>query len=199
MVSGAVLAGGQSRRMGRDKATLLLNGVTLLERAVRSLLLLCDEVLVVGNVYDLPHDPRIRFVADGVSNMGPLAGIAAALTHAQGSWVVVLGCDFPFVDAGVLRRVAELAAGYDAAVLRLDGRCHPLHAVYGRHVHDTLHDHIVDRRLKVTEFLNAIDTRWVEPDEIGDIDACRRSLINVNYPHEWDALQRAFMHDRPLH
>ena len=110
MILGAVLAGGQSLRFGSDKALAMLDGLTLLDRAVSSLAQLCDAVVVVGRetapAATLPDRPR--------AGMGPLGGLAAALHHAgEGGYAAVLSCsvDSLGLDAG-LRDALEPAPAY---------------------------------------------------------------------------------------
>ena len=110
MILGAVLAGGQSLRFGSDKALAMLDGLTLLDRAVSSLAQLCDAVVVVGRetapAATLPDRPR--------AGMGPLGGLAAALHHAgEGGYTAVLSCsvDSLGLDAG-LRDALEPAPAY---------------------------------------------------------------------------------------
>ena len=110
MILGAVLAGGQSLRFGSDKALAMLDGLTLLDRAMSSLAQLCDAVVVVGRetaqAATLPDRPR--------AGMGPLGGLAAALHHAgEGGYTAVLSCsvDSLGLDAG-LRDALEPAPAY---------------------------------------------------------------------------------------
>lgn len=113
MILGAVLAGGQSSRFGGDKALAVLDGRTLLDRAVTSLADLCDAVVVVGretaSVPVVPDRPR--------AGMGPLGGLAAALHHAsEHGYEAVLSCavDSLGVDAA-LRDALEPAPAYIAS------------------------------------------------------------------------------------
>lgn len=128
--AGLLLTGGASTRMGRDKATLQLGGQTLAARVAAVLSAVADPVLVVGSEAGtgLPavEDPRI----------GPLAAVATgaeALTRRgvpDDALVVVLACDLPFVEPGLLRLLARAIGHADAAVPMADGRDQPLCAVY---------------------------------------------------------------------
>ena len=89
--TGAVLCGGDSRRMGRDKAGAVLAGETLLARAVRTLAEVFDEVLVVGcDGLDFDPPAHVRAVPDERPGLGPVGGIATALAAARHDWVFVL-------------------------------------------------------------------------------------------------------------
>ena len=126
-----ILAGGRSRRMGRDKADLQVGGQSLLVRTACVLSEVVDEILVVGRdsfSSALPHS--VRAVPDEVPGIGPLGGLLSGLRRTTYPYAVVVACDLPFLDAGVLRHLLTLAPGYDAVVPFVGGHNQPLHAVY---------------------------------------------------------------------
>lgn len=125
-VLGVVLAGGQSRRMGGDKALLELDGVTLVERAVRRLVAICSRVVLAdGGRKTLAGT---RSVDDG-PGQGPAAGILGAAEAHPGSALLVLACDLPRVPIGLLGQLASPTAG-DWTVPRWQDRLEPLCALY---------------------------------------------------------------------
>ncbi|HEX6885755.1 MAG TPA: molybdenum cofactor guanylyltransferase [Planctomycetota bacterium] len=132
---GVVFCGGQSRRMGRDKALIVLGGATLIERATRVLLELTPRVLLACG--PTPRYPELGFecVLDGAPDLGPLGGLEAALARmeaAGGRYVVAVACDMPRVTAEVLRRLLACARAEAAGVTLVasGGREEPLCAVY---------------------------------------------------------------------
>ena len=131
-LSGALIAGGRSHRMGRDKRLLLWHGVTLLERAVDLLDSLCDEVLFVS-----PDPPPIpvaaHHVRDIYSQMGVLGGLHAAITAARSERVLCIAVDTPLLTQDWLRLLAERSAHVGVpCVPRAGGRIHPLPGCYTR-------------------------------------------------------------------
>jgi molybdopterin-guanine dinucleotide biosynthesis protein A len=99
---GVLLTGGSSRRMGRDKATMVVNGEQLAQRAARVLAAVCEPVVEVGRgVTDL------RFVRESPAGAGPLAALVAGADALGADAVLLLACDYPFVDTPVLRLIAE--------------------------------------------------------------------------------------------
>jgi len=125
-----ILCGGDSRRMGRDKANLLLHDRTLLDHALHLVCPLFPRVLLavrrpragwsLPQVYDVP------------TCAGPMAGVAAALAQARTPWVFVLACDMPFVSGGLIRCLAELRAERDAVVPVWQRMPQPLVGFYHR-------------------------------------------------------------------
>lgn len=132
-VSGYVLAGGRSSRMGQDKALLMLDGATLLDRAVALLASVCGSVAILSG----PEEDHVRaatlsrsgrLVPDRLPNCGPLGGVHAALCDAAPGWVLVLPVDAPFLPAHLLRSWIEACAvaANDASWIHLGPRLQPL-------------------------------------------------------------------------
>lgn len=191
-VSAAILAGGQSRRMGRDKAALLLEGEPLLLRAVRRLRVVTPDVAIIGPPERAALAPGAPIFPDRWPQQGPLGGIATALQTLGGEAVLVVGCDMPFLNVALLRYLLSLAFEYDAVVARTDGRAHPLHAVYQQRCLPVLEAQLLAGKLQVQRFLARLVVRFVEGDELDRFDPQHLSTFNVNTPEEWAEALRLF-------
>ena len=134
-LGGFVLAGGESRRMSRPKAALLLEGETLLDRQIRLLRSVARRVAVVGGSPGSAKDPDVTLAPDRVEGRGPLGGIYTALLETRMEFNLILGCDLPFVNRRLLAWLARcaIASGSDVTVPRSrDGRLQTMCAVYRR-------------------------------------------------------------------
>jgi molybdopterin-guanine dinucleotide biosynthesis protein A len=110
--AGYVLAGGRSTRMGRDKALLILDGETLVQRALRTLAEVCDEVAIAGGA---PHLAQFgRLIPDPIPDSGPLAGIVAALEQSTHEWNLFLAVDVPFVPREAWLQILAVASQIQA-------------------------------------------------------------------------------------
>ena len=128
MHSAAILAGGHATRFGgRDKAALVVDGRTMLDRQVAVLAPLTNDLLIVGGRM---HHPAARTIADAVPGCGPLGGLHTALTHARGDAVFLIACDMPYVTSPFIAYLLSLAGGADIVVPRSERGYHPLCAVY---------------------------------------------------------------------
>ena len=172
-VIGAVLNGGGSSRMGVDKARLVLDGRTLLDRTVGLLDAVAGEVVVVGGSEAPPGVPLIE---DLVPGSGPIGGLAAALVHAGGDDVLCLAVDLPLVTERTLRSlVGPPLMDAQARVVRSDGRLHPLCGAYAAGLAHLAESHAsaVDRSmmafLRSVPVLSLLET---PPDE----------MVNINTP-----------------
>src|SRR4030042_96373 len=128
-MKGLILAGGQSRRMGRRKAELILQGETLLARTLRQVRPLCDRLLVSVAAGTSLVLPGVEVVPDAYPGRGAIIGLASGL-RAAGESVLALAVDMPFLNLELLRHLIALAPGWDAVVPRPGKFFEPLHAVY---------------------------------------------------------------------
>lgn len=183
-VSGIVLAGGASRRMGRDKALLEIDGETLLARTIRVVGDVADEVIVVGR--DDIGD--IRTVRDVIHGVGPIGGLVTGLQEASNPYTIVVPVDHPLLDAETLRFLVELALDYDAVVPRVNGQVHPVHAVYAGRILPEIWGMVREKEYAVIRLLDRAKVRWVEEDELSRIPGALQSVQGVNTPEEWREL-----------
>jgi len=177
--------------MGCDKASLVLNGETLLARTTRVLQEVVSSVSIIGWPGDREAQPDVSYLPDQCPNQGPLVNLAFALSHLQFPYALVVACDLPFLRADVLRHLLAVAPGWDAVVPRVGGRAQPLHAVYSRGVTNSAQQVLLDGERRLSALLDRIKVRWIEEHEMIQLDPDFRSLINVNTPRQWQAaLQR---------
>lgn len=169
-VTGVVLAGGESRRMGRPKAWLPgPDGRPLVEVALAALRAAgCREVLVAARD-PAPFSalvPPPGVVLDRAPGLGPLAGLEAALRAAPTAWVLAVACDMPHLDPALLRRIAEAALGAAppcaAVVPRVDGRAQPLHAAYHRRALPRVTAALEARALRLVDLAASLDALWLD-------------------------------------
>jgi len=194
---GAVLAGGASRRYGRDKAHELVGGVSMLERAVRVLREAFDDVVVVAGAR-LDPPAGVRVVPDLRANSGPLAGLEAALREAHRvgcEGVFLLGCDLPLVTRSAVQSIADAWEGADALVVparerafatdrsvtRPDG-FEPLCAAYGLGLLPLVEEHLERGELSLHALIDAVGA--VVLAGIPDAEAGDKPFLNVNTPED---------------
>lgn len=128
--SAAILAGGQSRRMGQDKSLLHLEGQPLIARIYEQLREQFDEILVSTNAPEKHAFLGARLVPDRVPGTGPLMAIASALEAARHDRVFVVACDIPVIHLPTARRMLALADRFDCVIPQSERGLEPLFAVY---------------------------------------------------------------------
>jgi molybdopterin-guanine dinucleotide biosynthesis protein A len=204
--AGAVMAGGQSRRMGSDKAMLRLreDGPTLLERSLDVLRPVCAELLVVASDRPAYAGLGARQVPDHYPGAGPLGGIASALEASAEDHVIVVSCDMPFLAPGLIERLANTTTDADVVVPVLPGTnrqgrqgiYQTLCARYSRRCLRFIEPLIAQGRFQIVGFLDEVRVHELWVDELQSIDPLLRSFVSVNTP---EALAEARAIDRELH
>ncbi|CAN5590798.1 molybdenum cofactor guanylyltransferase [soil metagenome] len=200
-ISAAVLAGGQSRRMGTDKALLQLGGVPLLARAIHAISAVSNDVFVIG---DRPayHGFGVSVVADAFPDTGTLGGIATALRNAKRDYVLVVACDMPLLNVDLLQSLVNERRDYDALVPVLarersqqGGKqtFETLHAIYAKSCLPFIEARIRQEKYKVVGFLEDVTVRTVDEAWLRNVDPELLSFVNTNDRAELD---RASAHIR---
>src|ERR1700730_8112500 len=181
-----ILAGGLSRRMGRDKASLPAGDGTLIEHLARRLAPVVDETIIAGGA-GLPTLAGVRMGADHSPGLGPLAGIHAGLAAASFPHVWVVGCDLPDADPALADLFLGLADGYDAVVPRIDAEPQGVCALYERALASRINGLLVAGERRVKSLLGAINVRYVTSDELRVVDRELRSFRNINTPADYES------------
>ena len=176
-----ILAGGKSRRMGRDKLSLKIGDATLLDRVHDALASRCKEIIVVGEGgYGLAESRRIPDLRPG--RQGPLAGIEAGLLAARYRPVFVAAGDMPFLTGELVEHLLGLLSDAVPAVVPVLGdRPHPLCAAYGREVRTAVSAALDGGVRSVRGLLEALpEVRYVGEGELRRFGAPSVLLANVN-------------------
>ncbi|NPA90258.1 MAG: molybdenum cofactor guanylyltransferase [Chloroflexi bacterium] len=190
LVSVAILAGGESRRMGQNKALLPVHGKPLIAWMVERVQALTPYITVVARDPSIYSFLPVPVVTDMYPGIGPLAGLHVALQTAVAPWVIVLACDMPLVDPRVLSHLLSLREGVDVVMPRLHGREEPLHAVYRKETCvPAVEKAIAQGQRRLISFLPYVRVRYVEEEELRALDPELLSFRNANTPEEWEALQ----------
>ena len=185
-VTGLILAGGKSKRLGADKALLPWpsenSPTTLLHHVHAVLVPLCNEVIVVGNRADLMG---FTVVAD-ISPVGSsLTGLVSGLQAASTPMVLAVACDMPFLNAPLLRALIDFATEeWDAVAPVVRREPETLHTVYRRRCLSVASDMLQAGDLKIARLLDRLQVRRILVDEVQRFDPDLTSTSNINTPQE---------------
>lgn len=186
MRTAIVLAGGQSRRFGRDKSQLPWGSSDLIHSILKKLSTVCCESIVVSNRAWEPQLPGIRVVADLIPQKGPLSGIHAGLSCSNNPYAFVTGCDMPFVSGLAVEYLFEQAEGYDALIPKGPEGPEPLAAVYHRNCIQPI-ERLLHQDIRKTQALfSLIRVRFVDTEELRRFDAELNLFRNINTPAEYE-------------
>jgi molybdenum cofactor guanylyltransferase len=188
-LSAAIMAGGKSRRMGRDKAWIDLgDGRPIVQHVVDVAREVAQDVLIVANEQRYAT-LGVRVVPDAYPDTGVLGGIASGVAAAAHERVLVVACDMPFLLPRVLRYLAEQAEGYDAVVPQVAGEYETLHALYTKACLPAMRRALEAGERRVISFFPHVRVRAVAAEELRPLDLDLRSFTNVNTPDELAALR----------
>ena len=183
-VTAFVLAGGKSTRMGRTKATLELDGETLLERALKLASSAAAEAILVGPRAEL--GTYCRVVEDVYPGQGPLAGIHAALAASTTELNLVLAVDTPFLEPRFLEYLVAQARESGAVVTlpRTADGFHPLAAVYRPAFREAAERALRQGRNKIDALFAEVEVRILESDELEELAFAPAIFENLNTPED---------------
>jgi molybdopterin-guanine dinucleotide biosynthesis protein A len=189
-IEGFILAGGNSRRMGTDKARLILSGQSFVERIAAELSAVTSSIKVVGN--DVPEAASqrpagLQTAPDVYPQWGALGGVHAALSACSASWALIVACDLPLVTSTLFSRLASFRDDHEAvAPIQKDEIPQPLCSLYR-----------IDPCLRVAEqliksgerkplaLLQSVRTRWISFNELSDLEGADSFFDNINTPEDF--------------
>lgn len=191
-ITAVILAGGRSRRLGRDKAVEPFDGEPLIRRVIRRAAAgvnarAGDVVVVVDSparAAALPLEPEQRTAVDAFPGNGPLGGIYTGLAAARTEWSLAVACDLPFLSIPLLRYMAGLRDGVDIVAPVINGRPEPTHAFYSRRCQPAIAARLQAGRLKAADLFSDVDVtvRYIDETEIRRFDPELLSFFNINRP-----------------
>jgi len=186
-IVGFILAGGESSRMGRDKALLEIGGVPLLVRTARLVESVVGTPAVIGNT-DAYRPLDLRLIGDDWPGAGPLGAIATALRASSAPWSLVVACDLPYLTKEWLKYLAARALASSAdAVLPMNARgAEPLCAVYHKRSEAAIHAALAQGTRKVTDGLKNVRVETIEPAEWKAFDSEGLLFKNMNSPEDYE-------------
>jgi molybdenum cofactor guanylyltransferase len=191
--SGIVLAGGKSRRMGRDKRHLSWEGERLLDSICRLMGELFSEVIMVTAVpdYDVQGLP-VRIVTDEIPGSGSIGGLYTGIMHAGNPHCFVVACDMPYLKKDVIIRLCEMNPIADIVVVRLLQGIQPLHGRYSKRCLPVIGEMIHSGMFSIQGILQ--DSRLisiiVEEGDVRDLDPHLQTFMNVNTPSDWELARK---------
>ena len=193
MLSIVIQAGGESRRMGRDKGLVPFNGQPLIQRVVERLVSLGDELLVTTN---RPQDYLflgLPLVGDLLPGQGALGGLYTALSAASQPLVAVVACDMPFANRALLAAMRDMLmeTHYDVVMPASARGLEPLHAVYRRSTClPVVESALWDGQRRMISWLASVELYTMPPEVVQQYDPAGRIFVNLNTPQELAEAER---------
>src|ERR671923_2138423 len=189
-VTGVILAGGKSRRMGRDKAFLPFGNGLLIGRVIEVVQRVTADVILITNTPEQYQRFGLPMFADVIAEAGSLGGIYTGLVSTKTPYSLCLACDMPFVKPAFLRFLCETAAEADVVIPRNAEDFQPLCAVYSQVCREPIRQKIEASRLKITGFFDQVRVRIIEGELLARYDPHDIMFFNANTPEEYEQARR---------
>ncbi|WP_407378664.1 molybdenum cofactor guanylyltransferase [Methanobrevibacter sp.] len=198
MKSGIILCGGQSRRMGRDKGSLIIKDKPMIKYILSTLNNEIDEAIIVLNDSDRidrykkfidPDDYSydVKFVEDKIKNKGPISGILTGLENISSQYAIVFPCDSPNMTKNTIQALFnEISNEYQAIVPYHDPdnklkTSEPLHSIYNRNIIPLIEELILKDCLHIKGIIEKIETNFVLID---NKKILKKEFENLNRPED---------------
>jgi len=191
-VTGILLAGGKSRRMGQDKKLLYVGEETLFDRSLNVVRAIFHHVHIVIAQDSPPLQAPVKVYRDIVPGCGSLGGVLTGLVHATTPHVFVAACDMPFLSPSVIHYLVGKKEGVDIVVVQTPAGFQVTHALYGKGCIPFIEGMIQRDHLKIQDLVDnpGVKVRLIEWIEIEKIDSRALTFINVNTPQELEKAQK---------
>lgn len=192
-LTGFILAGGESTRMGRNKAALELDGVPMLLRTARLVESVAGAPSVIGNLNGA-DSCGLATIADEWPGAGPLGGIATALAASKAPWNLIVACDLPYLTKPWLEFLVQraLASPGDAVMPTNTRGAEPLCAMYSRRCEQAVRAALASGIRKVTDGLKETLVELIDPFEWKAFDSEGLLFKNMNSPEDYEEARRRF-------
>ena len=179
-----ILAGGESKRMGQDKAGLVLDGQTLLQHVIAAMQQVFPHIIL--SVREPRPGIDLFQVCDEPSVQGPLAGVLAALDHVTTPWTFIIACDMPFVQPNLIALLSQYRQSCQAVVPVVHGHPQPLAAFYALNVREVIRTHLASggkNSLRAT--FEHLQVRYVDETELVQTEPSLRSFFDLDTPQDY--------------
>jgi molybdopterin-guanine dinucleotide biosynthesis protein A len=188
-----ILAGGKSSRLGRSKALQAIGGKSLIQWVVDHLATLSTEIIVVtahGKAIPCSSPIRIKTVADIYPSKSPLVGIYSGLIASACPRAIVVGCDMPFLNIGLLDYMSQICSSFDVVVPQIKDKLEPLCSVYSKSCLAPMQGLLEQNERRISELFSMVKVRYIEEDEINSFDPEHLSFFNINSQADLDRAKK---------
>ena len=175
--------------MGRDKASITLGRLRLIDHVINAISPLVKRLRIIGTPkISKQFDPHLPYPIqdDLFPGKGPLTGIHTALATAKHPYVFVIACDLPFVTTRFLSGMcSQFERGYDAVAPLQNSRPVPVCAIYSTSCLSTIEEHISTNRLMAQDLLESIQTKYINSQILKQLDPTGNCLLNINTKRDY--------------
>ena len=189
-ITGIILSGGKSIRMGQNKAFIQIDGVPIIKRIHDLFSELFQETIIVANQKGLFSQFDSRIYSDLIPDIGALGGLYTGIFYSSFHYSFCAACDMPFIKRSLVEYLIKSIQDEDVIIPRTKDGLQPLHAIYSKDCLDPIRKIVAEGKCKIIDIYDMVKVKIVEEVDFVSLDPRRESFINVNTPGELLLLKR---------
>lgn len=189
-VSSIILAGGKNSRYGQEKAFLRIDETTIIEKQIRALSKILDEIIIVTNERLRYKNLDAKVVTDIIPDSGPLGGLYSGLAISSNIHCFLIGCDMPFVNLNLIKHMIDKIGEKDIIVPMSAGGKEALYAIYSINCLGNVKNQVEKGQFKLVDILKFHKVEYISNEEVKRFDPEEYSFFNVNCPSDYEMALR---------
>ena len=194
-LTGIILAGGRSRRLGQDKAVQSVGGIRIIDRVITKLSRVVESLTVVidreERAGELEIDEKVEFIVDCYPDSGSLGGLYSGLKASTTTWSLLVACDMPFISGSLIQYMrSKLETGSsDVVIPNFQGRLQTTHALYRNTCLGHIEERLKQRSLRMDGYFSDVEVCTLQEEDFLYIEGSKESFFNVNTPTDLQMAQ----------
>ena len=184
MITGIILSGGKSMRMGVNKAFIKIDGIPIIYRIYTLFKKLFNEIIIVTDKKELFANLDVKIFSDLIPHQGALGGIYTGLFFSSFHYSFCVACDMPFLQESVIQYLIHQIDDHDIILPRTRDGFQPLHAIYSKNCLEPIKKMMTGEKSRIIDFYPLVNTKIIEEEDFCFLDPQRSSFININTPEE---------------
>jgi molybdopterin-guanine dinucleotide biosynthesis protein A len=183
-LTGIILSGGTSTRMGENKAFIEVEGTPIIHRIHSLFERLFNEIIIVTQQKNLFSNLNAKIYSDLIPNRGVLGGLYTGIFFSSFSFSFCVACDMPFLKESIIQYLIKNIDNYDVVVPKTEDGLQPLHAFYSKNCLEPIKKIMEQGKYKIIDIYPMVKVKIVHEHEFFSLDPMKESFINVNTPEE---------------
>jgi len=183
-MTGVILSGGKSLRMGEDKAFLKIGGMPIIERTIRLLQELFEETIVITNQKEHYQHLGLNVFDDLIPDLGALGGLYTGIVRSSFDYSFVVACDMPFLNRTVIELLTEQTGDFDVIIPKTEDGLQPLHAIYSKRCLSAILQILKEKKNRIIDIFPLVRVNVIDEKGFISLDPKRLSFINLNTPED---------------
>lgn len=187
-VTGIILAGGRSARIGTHKAFLKIGEKRIIEEILAKFKGIFKEIIIIANEIERFNFLKVKVIPDAIPSKGPLGGIYTGLISSNNLYNFIVACDMPFINKNLIRYILSRAQDFDVVIPKVKQRYEPLCALYSKKCVTIIKDALDKDNVRIVDILPLVNVKLIVESEIKEFDSEFISFKNINTEEDYQTI-----------